>query len=320
MQAWHVSSWLTPQAIPETSRYRVAMQSAAANQARGTGPSGVPPLMSAFDRIQRQLGQVGHLADHSERILLLGVLAASIAHEINNILTPVKAYAELALSAPDDRALVIKALERSAAGVERACRISEMILACARPLPRAVRSASPRSDVSAVVSRVVSDWSGPDPPTVRCEIEGGLMVAMDEFALEQLLVNLLLNARAAIVGGGTITIRARSTWNADGPGRCVKIEVEDTGCGIEPERLPHVFEPFSSFGIYSVSGLSLDAGAISVADRKRTGLGLPLCKRLVADAGGQIGIESRVGQGTRVTVVLPACTSEVSETGGREAA
>jgi len=100
--------------------------------------------------------------------------------------------------------------------------------------------------------------------------------------LEQVLLNLLLNARDAMPRGGTITIGATRT------GARVHIDVRDTGIGIRPEALPHVFEPF-----FTTKGA---AG---------TGLGLMIAKELIEQAGGMIRVESQDGHGTVIRIELP---------------
>jgi signal transduction histidine kinase len=126
---------------------------------------------------------------------------------------------------------------------------------------------------------------------VEHSVPAGLSAAIDPVALEQILVNLILNARSAMPNGGTISI---SGWmSAAG----VEVRVSDTGCGIPEDRLEAVFATFVSYA--------------DVERGSRTGLGLPICRRLVTEAGGTIGLESVVGKGTTVKLVLPATAPSV---------
>lgn len=264
------------------------------------------PVLLQVERIQQQLARVGELAEQSERLAVLGTMAASIAHEINNILTPVKAYAELALSNPGDRGLVVKALERAAQGVDRATRIAEMILSCSREGKRDQGTMSDvgcgMADVGEAARRAVggmpADRDGAFPVELR--IGAGCSAAMDGVALEQVILNLLLNARAAMGGGGRTIVSALTNETE------VVIEVRDFGCGIPGARVGKIFDAFVSYSAEDVRGGGKSAGV----QHRRTGLGLPICKRLVEDAGGRIEVESEVGKGTCVRVVVPVPAGE----------
>ena len=240
----------------------------------------------------------------THRLSMLGTLAGSIAHEFNNLLTPVKCYAEMALEAPGDKALTAKALERAQHGCDRASRIASAILAFAgeRGSPGGLQE-----DRRAGVARAVREallCLAQEPGRMGIELElridPELQAGIDQTALQQVILNLVLNAIKAMRsgGGGRLSITAwssaaapplrlcGSTWNT-GPGPQVFVEVADTGCGIDPSRLPHVFEAF-------VTGLG------------GTGLGLTICKQLVEGAGGQIEVASQPGQGTKFTITLPS--------------
>ncbi len=117
---------------------------------------------------------------------------------------------------------------------------------------------------------------------IRLDVHETAWVPLAQEQLEQVLLNLVLNARDAMPRGGTITIAAMRT------GARVQIEVQDTGTGIRPEVLPHVFEPF-----FTTKG---DSG---------NGLGLMIAKELIEQAGGAIRVDSRYGHGTIVHIELP---------------
>lgn len=259
--------------------------------------------------VRRELNELREQLRHAHRLTMLGTMLGSIVHEFNNILTPVMSYAEMALESPDDAALCRKAIERAYHGCDRASKIAGAILAFAGDGGRRTESGD-GADVAVVVQETMLCLAF-DPAkasvTVVTEIEAGCRVAMEPVSLQQVLLNLVLNALKAMKPrGGQLTIRAggapRSTWNIGrprGPGTYVQIEVEDTGCGIEPERVDTVFEPFVSHTDQNPS-----------AARSGTGLGLTICKQLVESAGGRIGVRSQVSVGTCFTIAVPAAVGE----------
>jgi signal transduction histidine kinase len=259
-----------------------------------TASPDVDSLLAEIDGLREALAR-------SHRLALMGTLAGSIAHEFNNLLTPVMSYAEMALESPTDRKLTAKALERAYRGCDRASRIASAILAFS-----ADRGGD--SSGSADVSEAVRDAMlclAQDPTRigveVRTELEPELRAGIGQVSLQQIVMNLVLNAiKAMRPGGGTLSIRSRSsgaadakcsTWNTCGS---VIIEVEDTGCGIEPERIGRIFDPFVT---KSAAG-----------DPSGTGLGLTICKQLVETSGGRIEVSSQVSVGTRFTITLPLVT------------
>jgi len=102
--------------------------------------------------------------------------------------------------------------------------------------------------------------------------------------LQQVFMNLVLNAFQAMSGGGTLRLTTRP-----GSERTVVVEVADTGCGIPPDQLPHIFDPFFS----------------TKEEGKGTGLGLAITHHIITDHGGEIEVRSEVGQGTQFTIELP---------------
>jgi len=306
-------------------------------------------LLARLDELEEELARVRHALEHHERLATLGTIAGLIAHEFNNILTPVMSYAQMALAAPEDRGLTTKALQKASEGAERASQIASAILGFVRddnadvwskaratreaapdeapPLPPSADVLSAAHDAVACMGRDLSR----DLINLTITGDAGLCAALKPLALQHILLNLILNARAAMLPlGGDLTIEARrcaqppsptgdtawslpgSTWNIAGrhagpatglgadAGRgitsWVVIRVRDTGRGMRPETLARVFEPF-----YTTS-----AGGDDATPRRRgTGLGMTMCKRLADEVGGYIIVESAVGQGTTVTVVLP---------------
>ncbi|MEO1129984.1 MAG: HAMP domain-containing sensor histidine kinase [Planctomycetota bacterium] len=246
----------------------------------------IQQLEDSLHRVEQELAQ-------AQRLAMLGTLAGSIAHEFNNLLTPIMSYAHLALASPEDTALVQKALQKAVDGTERASTIASSMLGFLRGdedeianVRQAVR------DSLACLARPLER----DGIALESDVPAAAWTQMRPVALEQILLNLILNARAAILPQpGSISIHAEcSTWNTEQGGQpFVTIRVTDTGCGIDDSIIDQVFEPF-------VRGESRPA-----AEGSSSGLGLSICRRLVNEAGGSIDVESTRGEGTTFTIRVP---------------
>lgn len=258
--------------------------------------SEVQRLQAAYDASQRQLVR-------TQRLAALGMLLAGIAHEIK---TPVAAVS----SARDTLARALDrlkdALEQASPGicaegspVGKALRGIEdasglIRTGCARTLEiiQRVRKASQENDAEAqwIDLRVeLDDTLQLLGHEMKRQIEvvrdyGSIpAVAGDRTALGQVLLNVLLNAIQALADGGTITVRTEARPGA------VHVVVEDTGVGIAPEHMSKIFET-------GFSTRPKEAGS---------GLGLSISREIVERHGGRIELESELGKGTRVTIVLP---------------
>jgi signal transduction histidine kinase/HAMP domain-containing protein len=229
---------------------------------------------------------------HSERLASLGLLASGVSHEINNplgvIAMSVDGLRRRLRSEPGIAAEAVRALDpvlqRISGEVQRGRAITNRLLKVARPQ----RHARSLVDVNLVVEDILAVLShdiGRAAITTRLELEGELPPLLgDESRLGQVVMNVMLNAIQAMDGGGG-TLRV-ATAAQDG---LIRIEVEDTGCGIPAHLLKQVFEPF--FTTKPVG--------------RGTGLGLFIAHRLVSEMGGTIQIRSRPEQGTLLIVRLP---------------
>jgi signal transduction histidine kinase len=132
-----------------------------------------------------------------------------------------------------------------------------------------------------------------DGIALRVQVQPGLTVVGDPMQLEQVLLNLLINARHAMLGrGGSITVKAgRSPGDPDAD---VRIQVIDTGPGIPEKHLGKIFQPFFT-----------TKGTARKGETKGTGLGLAICKEIVEHHHGRIEVQSEVGKGTTFTILLP---------------
>ncbi|GAB4516728.1 MAG: ATP-binding protein [Phycisphaerales bacterium] len=261
-------------------------------QDAGVSRAELDRVLAALERAESRLESMELQLNQAERLATLGTLVGAVAHEFNNLLTPIMSYAQLALSAPDDAELTRKALERAYKGAERAARVSATMLGFGRAgnepsacmVRETLHEAIETARLEAAHERI----------ELVVDVPEDLCAGMACLSLQQVLVNLLLNARRAIGnGGGTITVRAsRSTWNhSDHEDACCVIEVGDTGCGIDDDTMATLFTPYQP-------------GPVRNHERG-TGLGLSICKRLVDSAGGRIDVESEVGAGTVFRVTLP---------------
>ncbi|MCK4873899.1 MAG: hypothetical protein KAS72_14355 [Phycisphaerales bacterium] len=242
-------------------------------------------LLGRLVHIEGELGTLDRQVAHANRLASLGTITGIIAHELNNILTPVMSYAQLALANPDDEQLVHKALQRAFEGSERASHIVSAILGF-------VRDTDQREDADVAhalqeAMRCLARDPHKDGFELVSEIEPNCRVAIAPVLLAQILMNLILNAYQAMSRGkGKLVIKA---WR-DGD---AYITVQDNGCGIDPEHVPGIFEPFVTYRNRPNAGES------------GTGLGLTACQRILEEVGGRISVESTVGEGTVFTIQLP---------------
>jgi len=233
------------------------------------------------DQLQSQIEQLQTLAN-------LGMVSAMIAHEINNILTPLENYAHLAIQNPDDEALIFKALRKTAANSQRASKILEAILSMTNDQDQVKTDCRINALVDDVFLCLARDFAR-DNINVSIQIPEDLTVRAQPVCLQQVLMNLILNAREAMLPkGGKLTIRAGQSHDS------VMIEVADTGCGIEPDNLAKIFQPFFT-----------TKDNKSKSERPGAGLGLAFCKKVVDGHNGIISVESEPGRGTTFKIILP---------------
>jgi signal transduction histidine kinase len=242
---------------------------------------------------RERIAELTEQLQQTDRMATLGVLAASVAHELNNILTPVLGYAQLAQKNPDDQTLAAKALSRTATGIESARRITDAILGFAatgddESNPNILQT------FEAAMACLARDPAR-DGIVFEAEIPGGLRACMRATALQQVFLNLVLNACSALVGPGWIQVAAREGERDD-----VVITISDNGPGIPESIRDRIFEPFVTLSMRR----STEGGGTKLGQAGGTGLGLAVCRHLVEDAGGSISVETSEGGGTRFTIVL----------------
>lgn len=223
-----------------------------------------------------------------QALATLGSATCMIAHEINNLLTPLTTYAALAVQNPEDRELAKKVLERTVRNCQRASKVMQSMLAMANGHEQQREDVCVRTLVEEVFTCLCRDFTK-DGITVQTSIPEELRASCVPVQIEQVLMNLILNAREAMLpGGGILKVRAR----ADGDR--IEIVVSDTGPGIAAEHLPCIFRPFFT----TKNGKDRPAGSGS-------GVGLAFCRRVVDAHGGEITAASEPGQGSTFTIRLP---------------
>ena len=232
---------------------------------------------SAVGELSAVRGDVQQNLQRLDRLANLGLFSASVAHEIKNGLVAINTFVEVLLEKGEDREMA-GVVRRE---LKRIDGLTTQMLQFAAPKPATLVPVNVHvlldlalrlleHQMSCRVIRIQRDYRAA-PETVRG----------DESQLQQAFMNLLLNAVEAMGGGGDLTVTTET-----GDGR-VKISIRDTGAGIAPETLTHVFETFFT------------------TKKNGTGLGLAICKRVVEEHHGAIEVQSEAGRGSAFIITLP---------------
>ncbi|MBI4579298.1 MAG: HAMP domain-containing histidine kinase [Planctomycetes bacterium] len=244
-------------------------------------------LQTELDRLAERFEQLHAQLRQAQKLASLGATAAIIAHEFNNLFTPIVAYARQALDA-NDVPLMRKALDKTLSQVAIMRTLSDRVIGLAKQSDNAVRSVNLAKTVESAIDCLCRDL-GKDNIAVQVQIDPALAVRANEGALLQVLFNLVINARQAMLGR-----RGRLTVDAAARDGEVEINVRDTGCGISPENLDRVFEPFFT-----------TKGGAERPDRRGLGLGLAICRDMIEELHGTITVASQLNVGTTFTIRLP---------------
>jgi PAS domain S-box-containing protein len=241
-------------------------------------------------RLEAQLRQ-------SQKMEAIGQLAGGIAHDFNNLLTVITTSAELAADAVPRDSRVLEDLQEIVRTTDRAAQLTRQLLAFGRRQQRDLRVMD-LNEVLREMQRLLRRVIGADVSLV-VDLDPTLAtVRADEGQLQQVLLNLAVNARDAMPEGGTLTLRTAMVDVAGdepehlgvlGPGRYVRISVADTGLGMDATTQARAFEPFFS----------------TKPTGRGTGLGLAVVYGIVRQSGGNVWIARSDASGTRVDVCLP---------------
>ncbi len=243
--------------------------------------------------------EIQQLVQQQERLAAVGQLAAGIAHDFNNIIAVILLYTQMALNAKELPLTTRNGLETVVQQAQQAAALVEQILDFSR---RAVLERRPM-DLTPFLKEVVKLLERTVPENIKINLRYGLdeyTVSADPTRMQQVILNLIVNARDAMPEGGELCIDLAMLGATDTPrcGSCgellegawVCIAVTDTGHGISPDALPHIFEPF-----FTTKEIGQGAG-----------LGLAQVFGLVKRHDGHIDVTTRLGEGTTFTIYLPA--------------
>ena len=247
--------------------------------------AGVVLDLSARKHLEAQLRQ-------AQKMEAVGRLAGGIAHDFNNLLTAILSFgsfAREALAAEDPIGLDIDEILKAG---QRAQALTSQLLAFSRRKPVAPRVLNV-NEVIEGTQRILRRLLGEDVQVIVQPAADLGNVRIDPDALEQVLLNLAVNARDAMPGGGSLTIKTANAtvdpMNSVAPGEYVDIAVIDTGTGMDAATQAQIFEPFFT----------------TKEQGRGTGLGLATCYGIVHQAGGLIQVNSALGEGTTFHVLLP---------------
>jgi signal transduction histidine kinase len=241
---------------------------------------------SEIDLLRQQLMR-------AQRLSSVGTLASSVAHEFNNILTTIINYAKLGLRTQCTDASRIEALEKILKGSQRAAAIVGSMLGYAR-------NQSMQRELTDLVSLVedVLLLCGKDLSKHQVQVEkkfhGRPHAPVIRGQIEQILLNLVINARQAMPSGGRLTVEVR----ANPLSHMAEIRISDTGVGIPLDKLGLIFEPFYTTKEPDEEG------------HGGNGLGLSVCRQIIEQHQGRIRVESIAGKGSKFTVKLPLQAGE----------
>jgi signal transduction histidine kinase len=248
-------------------------------------------------RIRRDRTRLEEQFRQSQKMEAVGRLAGGLAHDFNNLLTVITGYSDLLLAGQDLNEKQRFGLEQIRRSAERGGTLTNQLLSFSRPQPMQARIVR--------INELVTQMEKTVRPVIGENIELVTITAASEDAvranpnrLEQVVMNLVVNARDAMPGGGKLTIETAAVHLSEDfcakqfgvePGRYVAIVISDTGAGMDSDTRNHLFEPFFT----------------TKKSGHGTGLGLATAYGIIRQIGGAICFESEVGKGTSASIYLP---------------
>ena len=247
----------------------------------GREPASAAEFAARIEALEEQLAQ-------AQKLTALGELLSTTTHEFNNVLMTILNYARMGLRHKDEPTRD-KAFDKIHTAAQRAAKITASILAAARNRSGGFEATDLKRIVEDTLVLLEREFA-----KYRIAVETQLADAPQVHAIgnqiQQVLLNLLINARQAMTSGGRVLIRLEHDPAAD----TVDLVVRDSGCGIPADKLPRIFEPF-----FTTKSGPDETG------KGGTGLGLSACRKIVESHRGRIRVESTVGKGTQFTIKLP---------------
>ncbi|MCB9101935.1 MAG: response regulator [Anaerolineales bacterium] len=267
-------------------------------QGQSTIVYGVVGNITERKQLEEQLQQ-------SQKLEALGRLAGGIAHDFNNILTVILGNCDLALDQVDSYQAIRDELEGIKTAGERAVALTRQLLAFSRQ-----QILQPKildlNTVVAAMNQMLQRLIGSDIILVSEFVPHSATVKADQGQIEQVIMNLVINARDAMPSGGTLRIKTATMaldqpsvreWVDLEPGEYIVLIIQDNGSGMDKETMSHIFDPFFT---------TKEAG-------KGTGLGLSTVHGIIKQSNGHIWVNSELNQGTKFTIFLPKAEMEVSD-------
>jgi len=234
---------------------------------------------------------------HASKLATMGELAASVAHELNNPLATVSLRVETLMQQLEHDEQKQRSLQIIISEVERMASLVTNLLQFTRRHQRQVSTIDVREEITRSIDLISYYLRNRKIEVVREFDESLPSIHADRQQLRQVFLNLMTNAGDAMPEGGVLTVRVHDQSNSSR----VMIEFADTGEGISAGDLKKVWEPFFT----------------SKPEGKGTGLGLSICSRIVEEHGGTISMESEVGKGTTVRLMLPVSNGALAENTNR---
>ncbi len=243
-----------------------------------------------FRLAEQRQRKLEHQLRHAQKMEAVGQLAAGIGHDFNNLLTAILGYTEWARDSTTNALNVTEALDGIDRVVHQAAGLTRALNSFVRKPTGELRVLDLSGTVTAAVAMLKRMFPASIDISLRTTPPGTVFVKGDDSQLQQLLVNLAVNARDAMPEGGHLAISLTRDKSATGHD-CARLTIADSGTGIEPDVRERVFEPF-----------------FTTKPRERgTGLGLAIVHGIVTSHAGDIAVDSQVGRGTSVCITLPCC-------------